>query len=363
MSGSLVDQAWSQIDVNGQGFIYARDFPRLIQIINDICSETSKNNQRSWNKLIDDDANEVIKLFAKDSQFFKVYRSTFSDMFTKLVNRTLEECLGGITELNKYHNLKHPEPVVCEKPVPSAGPNIKRTSDVQPIERNIPIPVSPQASEKRLPTQTSASPGLAQQLHKRDRLIREKALELRRVQDLLADYQAKYEELRTHITESRENPQAPEVTIDHDAIIAELKYKLQHQQELIIRLRDRLLQAAGTSQVLENSRNQTQTKPQSSSLVRSLGYSVFLAMILFALIYVTVSRTRAGISLVETAPGHVPQNAIWEESPIWRRVLAFLYTLIRPGQFYQADDEFANETWRSAPDSGDAYNRIFYHYK
>ncbi|CCE63379.1 hypothetical protein TPHA_0E02890 [Tetrapisispora phaffii CBS 4417] len=88
----ILDVAWAELDNKNQDFIYAKDFPNLVNIINNFLNRSS--NDGSKHTLLSSTGESVINTFAKEKEFFKIYKDEFKEIFYGLIGKSFKELVN-----------------------------------------------------------------------------------------------------------------------------------------------------------------------------------------------------------------------------------------------------------------------------
>ncbi|CCE92759.1 Mps2p TDEL_0E05160 [Torulaspora delbrueckii] len=260
-SSIVLDVAWGKVDKKSQGFIYAKNFPQLIQAIELLLNKGEPAQLR----LLSNTGKNVIDTFAKEKEFFKIYKDEFKEIFQGLVGKTFKDAVEGT-----FPSGKIPKNVLQES-----------KEDQGIID-------SPQKKDLRLKNLQNRIAALTEELQFKDDIIAEKDRELIKLTRGLSEYKDKYDFLQRQFSFYKDHGESPTneepganepVSTRHEFIISEMKRKLQEQLLTINALREQMQQAQGTYQWY--------TKPLKSNKIESapLILIVLFTITLFSLLF------------------------------------------------------------------------------
>ena len=249
-SSIILDIAWGELDIKEQGFIYAKDFPDFVNIIENLIHRSTNTNEQS---LLSESGKNVIDIFAKEKEFFKIYRDEFKEIFYGLVGKTFKESLKNTFKLGTIAiDVAKEKNILPENfsPLPPVD-KIYDETDINQSPRNITRKV------RNLENQISVT---NDELKFKDDIIIEKDREIIQLTRKLSEYKDKYDYLQREFSFYKGHSESPNnkttskiVNENNDGdngissdltknefIISELKRKLQEQMIIMIALRDEL---------------------------------------------------------------------------------------------------------------------------
>ncbi|EDO17739.1 hypothetical protein Kpol_1033p45, partial [Vanderwaltozyma polyspora DSM 70294] len=256
-SSIILDIAWSELDNGDQGFIYAKDFPNFIHIIENIIYKSQDSNERA---LLSETGKGVISTFAKEKAFFKIYKDEFKEIFHGLIGKSFNESLKGTfksgniqTDMCPEKGLENPEIMGKNKPSNSNAFNsIQDNAKSSVLE-------SPRKLNRKLKGLENQISLANDELKFKDNIIIEKDREIIQLTRSLGEYKDKYEFLQREFSFYKDRGEfnkkyqdmnninqaqnMDDIIMDHtkhEFIISELKRKLQDQLETIGALREEL---------------------------------------------------------------------------------------------------------------------------
>lgn len=238
-SSIVLDVAWNEVDKKNQGFIYAKNFPALIKSIETILSHGEEDSSQL--SLLSNTGVDVIDTFAKEKEFFKIYKDEFKEIFQGLVGKSFKDAIEG-TMISKKKILASVEYNENEE----GSPEKSRQDSPGRLSHRLRI------LETKLKTTN-------EELRFKDGIIAEKDRELISLTRSVGEYKDKYEFLQRQfsfykghgeaINDGDNNKGEQDAKLEdnerysstrHEFIISELKRKLQEQTVLITTLRDQI---------------------------------------------------------------------------------------------------------------------------
>lgn len=317
-SSIVLDVAWGNVDKRNQGFIYAKNFPQLIQAIEQVLNRGGSGQLR----LLSNTGKNVIDTFAKEKEFFKIYKDEFKEIFQGLVGKTFKDAVEGTFPAGKIPN------TLLQKP-PGEENTMESTLE------------SPQKKDLKLRNLQNRIAALTEELQFKEDIIAEKDRELINLTRGLSEYKDKYEFLQRQFSFYKDHAESPTheapvedepVSTRHEFIISEMKRKLQEQLLTINALREQMQHSQGTYQWY--------TKPsKSNNDIVPFTIIMLLSITLFSLLFYIAKRF-----------GTDDQADLYYETPWWERI-GFLSRLGWRWQDWK-------ETTVESPD-GQAYDKIF----
>lgn len=320
-SSIVLDVAWGNVDKKNQGFIYAKNFPQLIHAIELVLNRGEPAKEL---RLLSNTGKNVIDTFAREKEFFKIYKDEFKEIFQGLVGQTFKDAVEGTFPAGK---------------VPS---NI-----LQEEFEEVKGPESPRRRELRLKSLENRLAALTEELQFKDDVIAEKDRELINLTRSLSAYKDKYDFLQRQFSfykdrgetpggrnNSGEGPEVAEsASTRHEFIISEMKRKLQEQLLTINTLREQMQQNRG-AYIWHG-------KPASHPKVEILMLSIITVVMVVLL---TLLGRTVYSSIASSEDGLYADSFRWDNSGI----------LSKLGWFWQDwKENLAEET------SSGAYDRIF----
>ncbi|AQZ16538.1 MPS2 (YGL075C) and CSM4 (YPL200W) [Zygosaccharomyces parabailii] len=236
-SSIVLDLAWSDVDRKNQDFIYAKDFPALIRSIEKILNRGKPEEL----PLLSNTGKSVIDTFAKEKEFFKIYRDEFKEIFHGLVGKTFKDAI-------EMANV--PEQV-------SAGSVLQDTQPSKPQEAVKSSKSSPRKANCLLRNLENRLSTMKEELKFKDEILAEKDRELIQLTRKLGEYKDKYEFVQRQFNFYKDHGESPKrsssessnmeqnASTKHEFIISELKRKLQEQTLAISTLREQLHRSEG----------------------------------------------------------------------------------------------------------------------
>lgn len=246
-SSIVLDVAWGEVDRKNQGFIYAKNFPAMIHSIEHVLNK-GKGNKLS---LLSNTGRNVIDTFAKEKEFFKIYKDEFKEIFQGLVGKPFKDAVEGT-----FISGEMPKGIILE--------DIPEKFIEEPANS---VNESPTKVKRRMKSLESRLGTLTEELNFKDDIIAEKDRELINLTRRLGEYKDKYEFLQrqfsfykdhgeAHQNDNRNNviDNVDEGEVDsqvehiyekrsstkHEFIVSELKRKLQEQLMMISTLREQI---------------------------------------------------------------------------------------------------------------------------
>lgn len=229
-SSIVLDVAWGNVDRKNQGFIYAKNFPQLIQAIELVLNKGGSAQLR----LLSNTGKNVIDTFAKKKEFFKIYKDEFKEIFQGLVGKTFKDAVEGTFPSGKIPGTVLEEPA---KEAETIG--------------------SPSKNDLRLKNLQNRIAALTEELQFKDDIIAEKDRELIKLTRGLSEYKDRYDFVQRQFSfykDHGESPRADEpkanepISTRHEFIISEMKRKLQEQLLTISALREQMQHSQSTYQ-------------------------------------------------------------------------------------------------------------------
>lgn len=233
-SSIVLNVAWSEVDKKNQGFIYAKNFPVLIKSIETILSKGA--GKETPLPLLSNTGVDVIDTFAKEKEFFKIYKDEFKELFHGLIGKSFKDVVEG-TQVSKSKIIRLLKDNGKEEESPMKG-RLETPKRINHKLKNM---------ETRILT-------INEELRFKDDIIAEKDRELIKLTRSLGDYKDKYQFLQRQFSfykdhgetvqgdedNSRFIDDEPKNSTKHEFIISELKRKLQEQTVIISALRDQM---------------------------------------------------------------------------------------------------------------------------
>ena len=331
-SSSLVlDLAWNQVDKKNQDFIYAKDFPALIMSIEEILSR----GQQTPLAFLSNTGKSVIDTFAREKEFFKIYRDEFKEIFHGLVGKTFKDTIEGTNVSRSVLDEQGQEPDV------STTPTRQQRSSPRKVNRLL----------KNLETRVAS---MKDELKFKDEILAEKDRELIQLTRKLSDYKDKYEFVQRQFSFYKDHGESPRrnsseseqlnleqnASTKHEFIISELKRKLQEQTLAISNLKEQLQRGEGAGVLYTNYSKRYNPLPNDGPMVLVLATLVFLTIILLigSMIWVTGGKDDSN---------SFSQYSWWENNSLLSRI----------GWFFRDWSDTGVDYVNFEP-SSDAYERI-----
>ncbi|QLQ81176.1 hypothetical protein HG537_0E05310 [Torulaspora globosa] len=232
-SSIILDVAWGNIDKKTQGFIYAKNLPELIREIELVLN---RGEAAKGLRLLSNTGQNVIDTFAREKEFFKIYKDEFKEIFQGLVGKTFKDAVEGT-----FPSGKIPATILQEDLGPSDDGK------------------TPRRNEFRLKSLENRLAALSEELQFKDDIIAEKDRELIKLTRNLSEYKDKYEFLQRQFSFYKDRGERPGhlsvqdddckgdqmTSTRHEFIISEMRRKLEEQLLTINALREQMQQSRG----------------------------------------------------------------------------------------------------------------------
>ncbi|QLL33615.1 hypothetical protein HG536_0E05260 [Torulaspora globosa] len=232
-SSIILDVAWGNTDKKNQGFIYAKNLPELIREIELVLN---RGEPTKGSRLLSNTGQNVIDTFAREKEFFKIYKDEFKEIFQGLVGKTFKDAVEGT-----FPSGKIPPSILQEELGPSDNSK------------------TPRRKEFRLKSLENRLAALSEELQFKDDIIAEKDRELIKLTRNLSEYKDKYDFLQRQFSFYKDRGERPGhlnvhdddsktdqmTSTRHEFIISEMKRKLEEQLLTINTLREQMQQSRG----------------------------------------------------------------------------------------------------------------------
>lgn len=277
-SSIVLDLAWGEVDRKNQDFIYAKDFPALIKSIETILNR----GQQLPLALLSHTGKSVIDTFAKEKEFFKIYRDEFKEIFHGLVGKTFKDAIEG-TNVSKS--------VLDERTGDESF--IQDAVNTTPLKTQKSSPRKVNRLLKNLETRVSS---MKEELRFKDDILVEKDRELIQLTRNLSDYKDKYEFVQRQFNFYKDHGESPRrnstesdqkqfdvehnMSTRHEFIISELKRKLQDQSLSISNLKEQLQCGEGAGVFYTNTSKKLKAFNIDSAILFAVAPLVSFAIIL-----------------------------------------------------------------------------------
>lgn len=320
-SSIILDVAWGNADRKNQGFIYAKNLPQLIRAIELVLNRGEHAKEL---RLLSNTGQSVVDTFAREKEFFKIYKDEFKEIFQGLVGKTFKDAVEGT-----FPSGKIPSNILQE--------------DLKASE----TPESPRRKDLRLKSLENRLAAMTEELQFKDDIIAEKDRELINLTRSLSEYKDKYDFLQRQFSFYKDRGETPgdrdaqegdlrtnqTVSTRHEFIISEMKRKLQEQLLTINTLREQMQQSRGTYTWYNTPKRIRKHDFLPLSLVLAL------TVVLLSLVCYLIAALKAG-----DENGQYTDSFWWENSGL----------LSKFGWYWQDWKENAVETTNNQ-----AYDRVF----
>lgn len=246
----LFEKVWRDLDPVGGGFIYAKDMALFVMKCEDTIRDLAQDPE--FKKLLKFPMlgtvyMGVLDTFAKESPYYKVYKSGFMDMFSKLVGARFDDTVKRVFEDTQgvpkefVDKLGNKENTSLESP---ARVHLFQNA-VKPPE----VLETPRRLNKKYKSLELQLQSMKQEIEDKDKVIQDRERAVAQLNTSLQLYKEKYESLSREyeLSLQKKNHRAPQIHVKHDTFIQELKTKLQEQNKMIRELRERIHMAPPTT--------------------------------------------------------------------------------------------------------------------
>ncbi|CAI4062999.1 hypothetical protein SUVZ_07G1720 [Saccharomyces uvarum] len=263
---AIFEYAWSQIDKPISGdFIYGKDLPKLIEIIENVFQEAQKTSSYDIRlPLLSETDKDLCRTFSNTKTFFKIHKDDFDDIFFNLINSSLKEILekafDGVNSIPcgfmKSLNLDSPSKSL----VKTKGNSIQESISLTPPAKLTESPIKRFGQTNTRNTLKVQVEDLQRELNMKQSLLLENERQVNELKGRLETYQQKYASIQEQFNDLQKNRQAETnqyktqtadanshvaVGIDQEAILEEFKKRLQRQTDTISTLKDQIRQERG----------------------------------------------------------------------------------------------------------------------
>ncbi|GMC21902.1 unnamed protein product [Saccharomyces cerevisiae] len=378
---AIFEYAWGHIDKPISGdFIYGKDLPKLIEIIENIFQKAQKSGSYELRLPLFSEINkDLFRTFSNTKTFFKIHKEEFDDIFFNLVNHPLREILEnafiGVDSIPSDFivsmNLNSPSKFLVEnknKNTEGAGistPRKKLTeSPIKLLSRNN-IGKALEVQVEELKRELTAKQSLLQE---NERQVSELKIRLETYQEKYASIQQRFSDLqKARQVEDNQNssrtsdPGSPLVTgIDQKAILEEFRRRLQRQTDTISFLKDQIRRERGLNcsndKVSHSKRKHATTDGDGTfkNFISAVPSNIWVKatiriIVCFALLAGVLPYIRKYVYAHDTPSQNSRlQLSWWENSGILSKIVWFF------------EDQTDLETeYRSNANVDDAYSRVF----
>ncbi|CAI4061800.1 Mps2p SKDI_07G1820 [Saccharomyces kudriavzevii IFO 1802] len=263
---AIFEYAWGQIDKPISGdFVYGKDLPKLIGIIEDIFREAQKDGSYDLRLPLFPEINkELFRTFSNTKTFFKIHKEDFDDIFFNLVNTSLKEVLekafNGLNSIPGNFMASLNLNLLSKSSNENKDSNIQEPEALTPQEKLIDSPISLLNKYNTGNTLKVQVEELQKELNMKQSLLLENERQAKELRKRLETYQQKYASIQQQFNDLQKNMQAEgnrnisETTnsdpplvarIDQEAILEEFKKRLQRQTDTISSLKDQIRRERG----------------------------------------------------------------------------------------------------------------------
>lgn len=303
----MLDLAWCEVDKKNQDFIYAKDFPALIDSIEKVLNRGKAKEL----PLLSNTGKSVIDTFAKEKEFFKIYRDEFKEIFHGLVGKTFKDAIEvtGVPQQIPNESLQK-------------DAELAKSPDQEKTTRG-----SPRKANRLLRNLEARVSTMKDELKFKDEILAEKDRELIQLTRKVGEYKDKYDFVQRQFNFYKDHGESPKRSSSesssaeqngstkHEFIISELKRKLQEQAMAISNLREQLHRGKGAG--VFYSRSMAKASLADWSTVICMVVLAFLCLSLLGLIFIWLINGNDDAS-------SFAQPSWWEKSGILSRIGWFI---------------------------------------
>ncbi|CAI4039203.1 hypothetical protein SMKI_07G1770 [Saccharomyces mikatae IFO 1815] len=258
--------AWDQIDKPISGdFIYGKDLPKLIEIIEDIFQKAQKNGSYDLRLPLFSGINtDLFRTFSNTKTFFKIHKEEFDDIFFNLINRSFKEVLE-----DAFIDLDYiPRDFLVSVDSKSSSESLVENKNKNIQERGVLTPGrKPTEPPSKVVNQNNIGDAskvqveeLQRELNTKQKLLQENERQVNELKRRLEIYHEKYASIHQQFSDLQKTRQAENnqdfprtadsessivAGIDQKAILEEFKSRLQRQTDTISFLKDQIRRERG----------------------------------------------------------------------------------------------------------------------